>query len=153
MARPVRVLAVDYGDRRVGLAVSDQLGIAAHGLPTLQVKSRKEAARAVVHAANQHGVSRIVIGLPLNMDGTEGPRALVTREFGRECEEVLAAERSEVRIVMLDERLTTMRARAALREQGLRERSQRAKVDRVSATVLLQDYLSAQSATEGSHDG
>ena len=149
----MRVLAVDYGDRRVGLAVSDELGIAAHGLPTLQVKSRKEAVRAVVQAAKEQGVSRIVIGLPLNMDGTEGPRALVTREFGRDCEDALAVERCEIRVEMLDERLTTMRARAALREQGLRERKQRAKVDRVSATVLLQDYLAAQSATEGNDDG
>lgn len=142
---------MDYGDRRVGLAVSDELGIAAHGLPTAAVKSVDEALDAVIQAAKQRAVSRIVIGLPLNMDGSKGPRALLTDDFRGRLEAALRTEGCEVPVEMLDERLTTMRARASLREQGINERNQRAKVDRVSAVVLLQDYLAAH-ASPGTSD-
>jgi putative Holliday junction resolvase len=143
VAESVRILAVDYGDRRVGLALSDELGIAAHGLPTEQVTSQDEAVETVHRLAKEKNAARIVVGLPLNMDGSRGPRAERTQRYCDKLCAALAAEELTIPLEMYDERMTTLRARSALHELGFREKSQRARVDRVSAIVLLQDYLSA----------
>jgi putative Holliday junction resolvase len=145
----VRILGVDYGERRIGLAVSDELGIAAHGLPTANVRSMDEAVRQVVEAVAQHIVGRVIVGLPLNMDGSSGPRAEVTVAFCEKCRETLAKRGLDVPVETFDERLTTMRARQTLHEMGLEERKQRSHVDRVSAVLLLQDYLQTTSARRG----
>ena len=145
VASVVRVLSVDYGDRRMGLAVSDELGIAAHGLPTEEVRSPKQAARAVVRIAAELGAERIIVGLPLNMDGSHGPRAEATEEF---CE--LCRRRTNVPVETFDERMSTVRAQSALHEMGLEARKQRSHVDRVAAVLILQDYLMTLSGTHTS---
>ena len=133
----MRALAVDYGDRRVGLAISDELGIAAHGLDTLDVVSPKRAANAVVAIANERGAERIVVGMPYAMDGSRGPRAEATEEF---CE--LLRRRTNLPIEEFDERFTTKRAEHILREMGIDERRGRGKKDQIAAVFILQDYLS-----------
>lgn len=145
----MRILAVDYGDRRVGLALSDELGIAAHGLPTARVRSMEQAVEVIVRTAAEHGVERVVVGLPLNMDGTTGPRAEATTEFCRRCRDAFSRREMNVPVETFDERLTTMRARSALHEMGFEERKQKDHVDRVSAIFLLQDYLQAAAARKG----
>jgi len=152
----VRILAVDYGERRIGLAVSDELGIAAHGLPTVEVTSPRNAANAVAKVAVEQGAGLIVVGLPRNMDGSLGPRAQATLEF---CE--LCRHRLRVPVETFDERLTTARARKALHEIGLDARRQRAHTDRIAAVMILQDYLvttapatasPGRAEDEGSHE-
>ena len=143
----MRVLAVDYGERRVGLAVSDELGIAAHGLPTEQVRSPKQAARAVARIAGELAAERIVVGLPLNMDGSRGPRAEATEEF---CE--LCRQRTHVPVETFDERMSTIRARSALDEMGVGRQKQRPQVDRIAAVLILQDYLLTVSSAPTTGD-
>ena len=135
----MRVLAVDYGDRRVGLAVSDSLGIAAHGLDTLDVKSPQQAAKGVARVAREKEVERIIVGLPLNMDGSDGPRTQATEMF---CDEV--RKRIDVPVEVFDERWTTVRAERTLQEGGIRARDQRKHVDRLAAVFILQDYLASR---------
>ena len=136
----MRVMAVDYGDRRVGMAASDELGIAAHGLPTAEVRSPQQAVKAVVQKAQELQVERIIVGLPLNMDGSRGERAEATLVFCDLCREEL-----DIPIETYDERWTTVRARNTLREAGLKARRQKKHVDKLAAVVLLQDYLTGAS--------
>lgn len=137
----MRVLAVDYGDKRAGLAISDELGIAAHGLDTLTVISPRKAAVAVANIAAEKSAERIVVGMPYNMDGSIGPRAQATEEF---CE--LLRRRTNLPVETYDESFSTERATDAMREAGLSERRQRGKKDRLAAVFILQDYLSELSA-------
>ncbi len=139
----MRVLAVDFGDRRVGMAISDELGIAAHGLDTIEIASPRKGANAVVAMAQERGAGTIVVGMPFNMDGTKGPRAEATDAF---CE--LLRRRTTIPVTTFDERMTSMRATAALREAGMDERSQRGRKDRLAATIVLQDYLSVHTSSE-----
>ena len=134
----MRVLAVDYGDKRVGMALSDELGIAAHGLPTVEVQSPEQAVKAVSRTIAEHRVGKVVVGLPLNMDGSIGPRAKATLAFCAMCR-----AKGSVPVETFDERWTTVRAERALREGGVRSRKQRKHVDRLSAVLILQDYLAA----------
>lgn len=140
----MRVLAVDYGDRRVGLAVSDALGIAAHGLDTLEIRTPQQAAKAVARTAREKEAERIVVGVPLNMDGTSGERAEVTENF---CEEV--RKRTDIPVEVFDERWTTMRAERTLHEGGIRARDQKKHVDKLAAVLILQDYLGSQPGAVG----
>jgi len=137
------VLAVDYGDRRTGLAVSDPQGVIAQPLPTLLGGDPASTARRIAALARERGVAAIVLGLPLRTDGTEGARVQKTRAF----EALLARdlEGTAVRIVEWDERFTTVEAIERLREAGLKRRERKRRVDAVAAVVLLRSYLAAES--------
>lgn len=135
----VKYLGVDYGDKRVGLAASDS-GVIAGGLFTFEHKSMRDAIDRVAAEAAARGADVIVIGLPLNMDGTEGERAGKTKAFGRVLERV-----SNVRVEYFDERLTSITAESVLIEGGVR-RSQRKNglIDKLSAQLILQSYLDSR---------
>lgn len=132
------VLGVDPGARRIGLAVSDPACMVASGLETLKVKNLRDAVSLVARLAEERGVRRVVVGLPLNMNGSEGERAKEARLFAK-----LLEERSGAPVTLWDERLTSVQARAELGRLGMRGAATRdkAKVDRVAATILLQSYL------------
>jgi putative Holliday junction resolvase len=132
-----RVLAVDWGARRVGLAVSDPMGLALRSLPTLKVANRRDALEAVAEAALREEADTVLVGLPLNMDGSEGPSAARARALG----EGLAGKGFTVRY--LDERLTSENAIVRLRERG-EARPTRERIDQVAALVLLEDFLAAE---------
>ena len=132
----MRIHSVDYGDRRVGLALSDEFEIAAHGLDTEDVTSPRRAANQVVAVAEKREAELIVVGMPYNMDGTKGDRAAKTDDF---CE--MLRKRTNIPVEAFDERLTTMRAETALHEAGLDERKSRGKKDRIAAVLILQDFL------------
>jgi putative holliday junction resolvase len=136
----MRILAVDYGDRRVGLAVSDELGIAAHGLPTILVRSAKQAANMVVATANEKEAERIVVGLPLNMDGSSGPRVTITEAF---CD--LCRKRTKIPIETYDERLSSRQAEQVMSMGKKKPSKHKSSVDQVAATIILQDYLEYSS--------
>ncbi|HID10027.1 MAG TPA: Holliday junction resolvase RuvX [Candidatus Latescibacteria bacterium] len=139
-----RILAVDYGRRRIGLAVSDPLGLTSQGLDSLVVSSREEALRRLCDLIRRWGVVEILLGLPLRTDGREGPEAQEVRDFG----EKLAA-RSGVRVTFWDERLTSREALRALHDMGKELRDRKEEVDRISATLLLQGYLASRSPGGG----
>lgn len=139
----MRILAVDYGRRRVGLAVSDELGVAARGLPTVQAHSRSSAVDAVAKAASDVGASAFLVGLPLNMDGSRGPMAEAAESFAAALDRATGLP-----VRLWDERLTTAAARRALGEIGVGKREKKGALDRMAAVLLLNNYLQAQESAE-----
>lgn len=135
----MKILGIDYGDRSIGLAMSDKLGITAQPLGRYQVKNRKEDASYFKALVEQHQVSKIVIGLPLRMDGSEGARVEKTRKFARWLEKVL-----KLPIVFWDERLTTKQAMTVLHQQKMNGRKKKDLKDQVAATIILSNYLESE---------
>jgi len=130
-----RVLALDFGTRRVGVAVSDPLGISAQ--PHSVLDGTDPGLMGIIgRLAGDLGVERIVVGLPLSLDGSEGPAAAAARRFAAEV-----AASTGLPVNLLDERFTTVSAERVLVEAGLTGRRRRVVRDRVAATVLLQSYL------------
>jgi putative Holliday junction resolvase len=134
-----RILAVDFGLRRMGLAVSDLLGITAQGIPTLSVGNKAEGVRSVVEACIQWEASEIVVGLPLNMDGTKGEMAQEARRFADRIEAA-----SGLPVTCWDERLTTVSAQRVLQESGMRQDRKKGAADRIAATLLLENYMQSR---------
>ena len=132
----MRVLAVDYGERRTGLAVSDEMGITAQGLKTLEPEDESEIPELVARTAQDKGVEIIVVGLPLNMDGTESEKSKKVREFG-----ALLAEKASLPVVFRDERMTSLQAHRVMHEMNKKPGKNKPMVDRISATLILQEYL------------
>ncbi|MDZ7360710.1 MAG: Holliday junction resolvase RuvX [candidate division KSB1 bacterium] len=132
-----RILAVDFGLKRAGLAISDPMQIIATGLETLQYKSRRALVQRLVAIIRENEVVRLVIGLPRHMDGSEGEMAKQARDLMREIE-----ARVSIPIVAWDERLSSVQAERALREMGISSRTtRRGGVDRMAAVFILQSYL------------
>ncbi len=132
-----RILGVDHGDVRTGVAVSDPLGITAQPREVVREKDMARAAGRVAEIAREVDAAEIVIGLPLNMNGKEGPRAKKAREFG-----ALVEEAAGLPVEYWDERLTSMQAAEILKGRGARKR--KAKIDVISAQLILQSYLDAR---------
>lgn len=131
----MRILAIDFGRKRIGLALSDPGGSLALPQPPL-VRQGKDWWEGLLDLIREHRVSEIVVGLPRNMDGSEGAAAEVCRKFADELR-----ERSGAMVSLLDERLSSQAASMALREGGLKARDQKGKLDSVAASLLLQVYL------------
>ena len=132
----MRILAVDYGERRTGLAVSDELGITAQGLDTVIAEREEDVLSRVVETARRLGAGRILVGLPLNMDGTESEKSGKVRTFG----EALARE-TALPVEFWDERMTSLQAHRVLREMERKTRGNKPLVDRISAVLMLQEYM------------
>jgi putative holliday junction resolvase len=133
---PMRILAIDYGERRTGLAISDELGITAQGLDTLIVSSEEEIVPKVAAIAREKRADRIVVGLPLNMNGDESEKSIKVRVFG----EALTRETS-LPVIFWDERMTSMQAHRVMREMEMKASRNKHMVDRISATLILQEYM------------
>jgi putative Holliday junction resolvase len=131
-----RVLALDLGKKRIGLALSDPLGITAQGLPTLQRTNIRADLTALASLVEERGVGLILMGYPLHMSGREGRQADYTRDFG----ERLAA-RTGLPIRYWDERLTTVEAQRVLKSSGISIAKRASAVDQLSAQILLASYL------------
>ncbi len=132
----MKVLAVDYGERRVGLAVSDEIGITAQGLETIEVNDESEILLRVARKADETGAETIVIGLPLNMNGTESEKSRKVREFGKQL-----SKETSLPVVFYDERMTSKQAHNVMREINKKTRGNKPMIDRISATLILQEYL------------
>lgn len=132
----MRVLAVDPGSKRVGLAISDSTGTIAQPMTTIPAEPRETLAARLATVAREHEAVRIVVGLPRRMDGSLGPEAKAARELAGE---VRAASKLPVELV--DERLTTAAAEKSLLAGGMRRKDRRANIDRVAAAILLQTHL------------
>lgn len=136
----MRVLGVDYGERRTGLAVSDALGLAAHGLPTLTRLPEEQVVAEIVQLAKERDAEAVIVGLPRNMDGSLGPQARKTLAFARKLAD------AGLSIKLVDERLTTERAHRVMDEAGMSFREKRPRVDRMAAQFILQIYLDSKGA-------
>lgn len=130
-----RLLGIDHGESRIGLAISDELGSFAHPYRTLKAGGRViEEIRAIVEKEKLGG---IVIGLPKNMDGTLGPAAAKAKLFGEQLAQVVPL----TKILFWDERLTTREAQRALHAAGKNTKQSKKMIDQVAAQILLQNYL------------
>ena len=132
----MRIMAIDLGDARTGLAVSDAMGILCGEAWTMEEWDMERAAKRIAEAAKERGVERLVLGLPKNMDGSEGPRAEKSREF----KAMLDAE-SGLPVVLGDERRSSIEAHAILHASGKKEKKHRKTVDAVAASLILEGYL------------
>jgi putative holliday junction resolvase len=140
-----RVLALDVGARRLGVAVSDPTGTVASPLATLPRRTPDEDASALAALAAQHDAGTVVVGLPLTLDGREGPAAKSVRRYLAE----LATRLPRLDFRLADERLSTVAAERTLVGGGVRLRARRAVVDQVAASVFLQTWLDVARTREG----
>jgi len=136
----LRVLGLDLGDRRIGVAISDPSCKLALARETLFVSSERDAVKRIGELVRENGIDRIVIGLPLNMDGSFGPRADKTQAFGEVIEDKLA-----VAVEFWDERLTTNIAKRTLHDAGRKATKRDGRLDQMSAVLILQGYLDRQA--------
>ncbi len=132
-----RYLAIDFGDRRIGLAVSDFDKQIAFPRETIQPKSEKEGLAFLRDFCQKEGISKVILGLPVMMDGSVGDRFVKTHEFGAK----LRVAVDPIPVEFFDERLTTLRATQLLHEQGIQAKHQKKSIDMVSAQVILDAYL------------
>lgn len=131
-----RYLGLDLGTRRIGVAVSDELGLTAQPLPTLEPKTKDEALAAVRSLLDRYGVREVVVGLPKNMNGTLGPAAEQALAFATRLEEEGLAK-----VTMWDERLTSRAAERLLIESDVRRSKRKRAVDQMAAVLILQGFL------------
>jgi len=135
-----RILALDLGKKRIGLALSDPLGLTAQGLPTLERTNIRTDVAELDRLAEEHEVRLILIGNPLHMSGHEGRQAEYTREFAAKL-----TERTGRKIVFWDERLTSVEAGRVLRSSGISIAKRAKAVDKLAAQILLESYLDREA--------
>src|SRR5271166_2648395 len=131
-----RILAIDYGARKVGLAVSDGLGLTAQGLPTYRRSNKKADFDYLRRLIRQYGVTEIVVGLPLRMSGEEGIQAEKVQAYAEELR-----SKFKLPVRLFDERLTSVEANRVLRETEMSIQRRAAVVDQLAAVLILQSYL------------
>ncbi len=142
--KPLRYLGLDIGSRRVGVAVSDELGLTAQPVLTLARKRNpRQDLRSLARLARRFGVAGIVVGLPLQLSGEESPQARRTRVFAGELGKLTGLP-----IYFEDERLTSQEAHAILYQAGRKRQTHRRVVDQVAATVILRGFLERQGTRE-----
>lgn len=132
----MRIMAVDYGDARTGIAISDATGLLAGFTTVIQSRKADVVLEKIAELVKTHGVEEVVMGFPRNMDGTEGPRADLYREFAGKLEELVG-----MKPVLWDERRTTIEAHAILHTSGKKMKDHKKNVDAVAATLILEGYL------------
>lgn len=136
------LLGLDVGDIRIGVALSDELGVAAHPLCTLTRKNRKVDLIAIADLVSIHKVERVIIGLPISLDGSIGTQAEKVQKFAQRLENVI-----DIPIEFQDERFTTAEAEDILQELNKDTREQKELIDEVSAVIILTDYLNQDRET------
>jgi putative Holliday junction resolvase len=136
----MKALGIDHGDARIGLAVSDDLGMLAHPLETIAIKDVADPLTRVAAIVERDKISTIVLGLPRNMDGTYGPAAEKVRAFAEQLR-----ARVPCAVKMWDERLTSVAAQRSLHEVGRNVKKSREVIDQVAAQLILQGWLDSQA--------
>lgn len=135
----MRILGLDIGSKRIGMALSDELGFTAQGLKTLESRGGANDIAAIVKIVNEFSVTEIVVGMPYNMDGSEGPQAQKALAM---IEELALA--TGVPVFKWDERMSTMAAERMLLEADLSRAKRRKVIDKVAAAIILQGYLDSK---------
>lgn len=132
----MRILAIDYGDARIGTSICDALETLALPLKTIKSESMRKNIDKLSAIAKEQGVELIVVGLPLNMDGSEGERASKTRSFGKVLSKVSGLE-----VIYVDERLTSVEADEIMESVGVKKSKRKDVIDTIAAQLILQSYL------------
>lgn len=140
----MKLLALDVGERRVGVAVSDPAGLLATPLTVIRRRSKAEDFAKVARLVREQGAGGLVIGHPLNADGSAGPQALRTERYAAALAEALRLEQLSVNLIMWDEHGSTQRAQALMIDAGRSAKHRRQQIDAAAAAVILQDYLDEQ---------
>ena len=143
----MRIMGLDFGPKTVGVAVSDSLLLTAQGLEIIRRKEENKLRQTLARIEAlivEYEVEEIVIGLPRNMNATEGPRVQLTKEFQEKLE-----RRTGLPVVLWDERLTTVAADKAMMEAGIRRENRREHVDKIAAALILQGYLDNRNLEKG----
>ncbi|MFA5342166.1 MAG: Holliday junction resolvase RuvX [Clostridia bacterium] len=131
------ILGIDYGEKRIGVAKSDPLGLLAQGITTIEwFKDINKPLNILYDMAKEFKANSIVIGLPLNMDDTEGEKAVKVRDFASQLE-----QKCQIPVVLYDERLSTVEAHDIIHMQGKKTGKDKKRIDMVAACVILQSYL------------
>ena len=133
----MRILSIDYGDARVGVAITDELQITAQGLETIPNSSDKFILKRLEEIVNYYNVQVIVVGMPLNMNGTKGERAEITEKFIHK----LKCKFNNIKIETIDERLTTVAAHKTMNFLEVNKKKKRSIVDTISAQYILETYI------------
>ncbi len=139
----IRTMGLDVGSKTVGVAVSDELAYSAHPITTVRRSNFKADLRALATLIAEKDVGRIVVGLPLNMNGSEGPRAAESRKLGEAL-----GEQTRLPIIYWDERLTTVAAERSLLEADVSRKKRKEVIDQVAACLILQGWMDSQPGTE-----
>ena len=134
----MRKLALDLGDARIGVAQSDMMGIIANGLETINRTNLQDDLNHIADLVKNNNVDTVVLGLPINMDGTKGERVDKTYAFSEELKKVLP---DSVKIDYIDERLTTVSAERVLLQADVSRQKRKTVIDKMAATIILQSYL------------
>ena len=140
----MRYLALDVGDRRVGVAVCDESGLIASPLTTIRRKSKAEDFAKIARLVREQGVERLVIGHPLDADGRSGPQARRVEAYAGALGQALQNEGLDLPIDFWDEHLSTRRAQEIMIASGRKAKARHGRIDEVAAAVILQEYLDAQ---------
>ena len=135
----MRIMGIDYGDSRVGISVSDALGLTAQGVTTLPNKVYDKMMESLLSIIDQYQCDKIVIGMPKNMNGTMGERCEVTKEFAED----IKTKRPDTEIVFWDERLSTVQAAGILNVTNTRGKDRKNVIDTVAACIILESYLNS----------
>ncbi|UCB57666.1 MAG: Holliday junction resolvase RuvX [Candidatus Omnitrophota bacterium] len=139
----MRILALDVGEKNIGLAISDELGWTAQGLPSIKVQSRDKSIASILDITRQRQVGEIVVGMPVNLDGTTGKKAKEVADFVQDLK-----KRTQLPIKVWDERLTSMQAEKLMLEADLSRKKRKKRIDMLSAQLILQSYLDAESRSD-----
>jgi len=139
----MRILGLDYGDSRIGVAMSDESGVMAQGLTTLVRRNRQVDLQALAAILETHGIDRIVVGYPLRVDGTEGIQCEKVKRFAGLLERCF-----HIPVIRWDETFSTKDAEEIMRRVKVKPQKKRELVDRIAAAVILQDYLDNQQLQE-----
>ena len=134
-----RKMGIDYGDKRVGIAMTDALCIISSPFEVYKNVGREDAIDHIVSLVKQYNVDEIAMGLPINMDGSEGERALLHREIGEEI-----AQKSGAKVFYVDERLTSAEAEDILISSGVRREKRKELIDKISAQIILQTHIDSK---------
>lgn len=143
-----RVAALDFGQARIGVAVSDELGLLAHPRPFIPSKPPERALAQLVSLVRAEGIGHFLVGLPRHLSGQEGASAVVARKFARAVEKATG-----VTVELVDERLSTVEAHARLRESGHDSRAAKTRVDSAAAALLLQAWVDARARSASTLGG
>lgn len=135
----MRIMGLDYGDRRIGIAVSDELGWTAQGIKVVEKRRDGGEIEEIASIINEYNVTEIIVGLPKNMNGTIGPRGEISQQFAQQLNEHFGLP-----VRLWDERLTTVAAERTLAETAMSLKKRKKVVDKMAAILILQNYLDSK---------
>ena len=136
-----RILGIDLGDKRTGTAVTDLTGTLAGGLEVIEADGLNSCAKKIMILAEKFEVCEIVLGYPVNMNGTKGESALKAERFKGILESFIAQKGLQIKVILFDERLSTSLAHVYMNETGIKNKNRKNKIDMLSAQIILQNYL------------